>query len=229
MPRAKTLPALRLLALVLVIVLLWLGQQAGRAGIAGIFSASAADYRLEMGKTSAESDKWIHSLTEGERNIAIARELAPRHPDYALQAADFTFDRQQLEAATALLQTVLPDVPVRADIWSRLARFNYVLNGPSASTLQALDQALYLGPREDDTLLLNATITLNAGAELGVERQLSGWNGIVEAAGMPGLSRRINALVTSSGMERQLQTLLRQKAQQEAAREQRGQGLGDGD
>lgn len=228
MSRANAPAALRLLALALAIVLLWLAQQAGREGIAGIFSASAADDWLEMSKTTAQSDKWAHSLAEGERNIALALELAPRHPDYALQAADFAFERQQVEAATLLLRTVLPDVPGRADIWSRLARANYVLDGPSLATLQALDQALYFGPREDDTLLLNATITLSAGAELDVERQLSGWNTIVEAAGMPGLSTRITALVTSSGMERQLQMLLRQKVQQQGAREQRGQEPGDG-
>jgi tetratricopeptide (TPR) repeat protein len=179
-----------------------------------------------MSNSNSRSQQWGNALAEGERSIALARELAPEHPAYALQAADFASDREQYQAAFKVLRSTLSIAPVRADIWSRLASNGYLAEGPSAATLHALDRALYFGPREYDALLVNALITLNSGDGLAVERQLRGWNGIVDAVGMPGLAAQIDRLVIEAGKERQLQVLLRQRAQQAEALEQRGQERG---
>ena len=220
---------LRLSALVLVIFLVWLAQQAGMAGVAGIHGESAAGYRQEMLRNSAHSARWSQALAEGERNIALVGQVTRGVNEYTVLAADFAYQRQQNETAAALLRDALGTAPVRAGIWSRLALVNYQLEGASAATLHALDQAFFFGPREYDTLLVNATITLDPNAKLDARRQLRGWNGIVEAVAMPGLARQVTAMVAEAGMQRQLRTLLRQRQPQREALELRREELrGDG-
>lgn len=200
----------RVLALVMTVGLLWLAWQAGNAGLADIYAASAAASRQHMARVDARSESWHQALARGERSITHAREMLPRNPSYALRAADFAFHRQRPETAAEYLRTGLADAPVRAELWSRLAAIQYQMQGPSAATLHALDQALYFGPREYYSLVVNATITLNSEAGLEEARRRRGWSAVVAAARMPGLDEQISRLARESGMERQLRALLRE-------------------
>jgi tetratricopeptide (TPR) repeat protein len=203
----------RLLAVLLACALLWLAQQAGRAGIAGIYAAAAAQYQ-RPGQATA-------SVAEGERKIALAREYTAGHAGYALQAASFAAARGDYDGGISLLLAALANTPVRADLWARLASYGYRTQGPSVMTLHALDRAMYLGPREYDSHLANATIVLGTGSQLDLARRLRGWNDMVEAARIPQLSGPITSMAERAGMARQLKGLISEKDRERAALEQR--------
>ena len=211
---------LRLLAVALALGLLWLAQQAGRAGIAGIYGDSAAQYQQQMSDKPAQIKEYA---SEGAGKIAIARRYAPGHADYALQAATFAAAGGNYQEAIPLLQHALADSPVRADLWSRLASYAYAAQGTTDMTVHALDSALYFGPREYDAHLANATIILGSGNQLDVARRVRGWNDLVAAAAMPQLAQSITDMASAAGLERQLQTQVREKASARAALEQRDQ------
>lgn len=210
--------SLRLLALPIALVLLWLAQQAGMSGIAGIYADSAAQYQQKMRNIPAQV---VELASEGAGKIAIARSYAPGHADYTLQAATFAAAGANYDEAIAILWSALANTPVRADLWSRLASYSYAAQGTSATTLHALDTALYFGPREYDAHLTNVAIVLGAGNQLDEARRVRGWNNVVTAFTMPELSERVNDMATAAGLERQLQALVREKAGERAAVNQR--------
>lgn len=208
----------RLLALPLALGLLWLAQQAGQAGIAGIYGDSAAQYQQQIRNTPEQT---VKLASEGAGKIAIAREHAPGHGDYALQAASFAAVGGNYNEAIPVLWRALADAPVRADLWSRLASYSFEVEGASAMTVHALDSALYFGPREYSAQLANATIILGAGKQLDVARRVRGWNDLVTAVTMPKLSQSITDMARAAGLERQLRAQVREKANERAVLNQR--------
>ncbi len=209
---------LRLIALPLALSLLWLAQQAGQAGIAGIYGDSAARYQLQMRDHPAQA---VEYANEGARKIAIARGYAPGHADYALQAATFAAADKNYNEAIPLLWQALANTPVRADLWSRLAIYAYQDQGTAEMTLHALDSALYFGPREYDAHLANATIILGAGHQLDMARRVRGWNDLVTAVAIPQLAQSVTDMARTAGLERQLQGQVREKASERALLKQR--------
>ena len=211
---------MRLTALALATALLWLAYQAGLAGIAGIYGDSAAHHLRQMQGNAALAAEYA---AEGTRKIAVARNHAPSDADYALLAATFSAADGHFDDAISPLREGLADTPVRPDLWSALASYSYQAQGATTGTLHALDSALYFGPREYDTQLANATIILGAGSRLDEARRVRGWHDLVEAMAIPELSQRILAIAGDAGLERQLQTQLREQAAARAVLEQREQ------
>jgi hypothetical protein len=224
-------PGYRLLVAALALPLLWLALQAGRAGIAGIYSASAAAFQLELTKNkNPEAQQYL--LAQGESRIVRARAMLPSHPDFALQAADFATARHRITLLQTpdavplpdtgdILRDALASAPTRADLWSRLASFLYQSEGASTQTLHALDRAFHFGPQEHGTLLVNAVITLNSSRKIGAERAQRSWAAVVEAAGIRTLAGKVKDIARTAGMERHLQQLMVEKERERQELERR--------
>lgn len=224
----------RLLALLLLIPLYWLAQQAIDSLVAGVSGYSAAAYTKTLYKIK-DGDEWGRHLVIAERRIKRARELFPRHPQYALQALELaglrraaTEDPQQREELFAyseqLARAALVGAPVRSDLWAELALLLHEKEGASPGAMRAIERALYFGPREPAPLLANARVTFASHLDLSGEQRQRGWDGVMVALEVPGLAPRVMGLAREAGLGRHLATLRRERARVRAILEARARG-----
>lgn len=83
--------------------------------------------------------------------------------------------------------------PVRSGLWTDLARSYYQDSGVTAEALHALGRALLFAPNGYAPLLLNAEMIFYSGGQMPQERQLRGWELVMDAAELPGLEAQVVA------------------------------------
>jgi hypothetical protein len=211
----------KFLFILLSLILLWLSSVAVRAGIANL-RYSAGEHFYTAAIQSEDTQKRHDLLKRAYSAMKIANTLDSGNSSYQLQSARISFALDRLLSPDTMpglfypqakmhLASGLKRSPTRADLWTEYAKISFEKEGATRDTLVALDRALKFGPKESQTLMVNAAVTLYFWDELDPDRQRKAWMLVLDAMDDRRLAKQIAKIARQTGWYKQLQRSLRER------------------